>query len=123
MANVIVLAFFALEFSDRIVNRNGQIFYWSTFLFPPALILYAGLLTAQTWGWIVARGVAGLGTLWFLAFVVIIPTADLRTNGVVVPWYGRLYMICFSLAFAAILAGAFRSLGRPDTRTYFSRLT
>lgn len=120
-SNVLVLAFLALELSDRIVRQHGQVFYWTTFLLPPALILYAGLLAAQSWGWVVARGVAGVGTLWFLAFSAMIPFVHLQAGGVPTPWYGRLYMIGVSLGFAAILAAAFRSLGAIEVRRYFGR--
>ena len=51
--------------------------------------------------------------------VAVIPFGGIRGPGGPVPWYGRVYMICVSLAFAAILAGAFRSLGRPEARDYF----
>lgn len=120
-ANALFLAFFALEFSDRLVLQNGDIFYWSTLLFLPALILFCGLLTARLWAWWTFRGVAALGVLWFLGFVVVIPFAKLQSNGVAVPWQGRVYMVCVSLVFAGVLAGAFWSLGRAETRAYFRR--
>ena len=88
-------------------------------MFPPALLLFAGLLAAQRWAWFTFRIAAALAVLWFVGFVVIIPFAPLATDGVPVPWQGRLYMTCVTLAFAAVFAAAFRSLGRPDTRTYF----
>ena len=50
-ANVLFLAFFALELSDRLIQRDGKLFYWSTFLLPPALALFCGLLAAQPWAW------------------------------------------------------------------------
>lgn len=122
-ANVLFLAFFALEFSDRLVRQDGRIVYWTTFLFPPALLLFCGLLTARPWAWWTFRGAAALGTLWFLGFVAVIPFASLQGHGgVPVPWQGRVYMACVSLVFAGVLAGAFWSLGRPETRNYF-RLT
>jgi hypothetical protein len=63
--------------------------------------------------------VASAGVLWFLVWMVLIPFGDIRTEGGPVPWYGRVYMIGVSLVFAAILAGAYRSLGRPEARNYF----
>ena len=118
-ANILVLAFFAMELSDRLVRREGRIIYWSTFLLLPALLLFCGLLTARRWAWWTSRGAAALAVLWFLVFAVVIPFADLQTEGVPVPWYGRVYMICVSLVFAGIMAGAFWSLNRPETRNYF----
>jgi hypothetical protein len=121
-ANIIFLGFFALESSDRVVRQGGNIVYWSTYLFLPALLLFYGLLTARPWAWWLFRGVAALGTLWFLAFVAMSPFAHLQSHGVPVPWYGRIYVAGVSLVFAGTLAGAFWSLGRPETRSYF-RLT
>ena len=118
-ANIFILAFFALELSDRLVRREGRIVYWSTFLLLPALLLFCGLLTARRWAWWTSRSTAALGVLWFLGFAVVIPFANLQTEGVPVPWYGRGYMICVSLVFASIMAGAFWSLNRPETRNYF----
>jgi hypothetical protein len=66
--------------------------------------------------------VAALGTLWFLGFVAMSPFANLHSHGVPVPWYGRIYVASVSLVFAITLAGAFWSLGLPETRRYF-RLT
>jgi hypothetical protein len=118
-ANVLFLAFFALELSDRLVRQDGRIVYWSTFLFLPALLLFYGLLTARPLAWWAFRGVAALGVVWFLGFVAIIPFVSLQREGVPVPWQGRVYMACVSALFAAILAGAFWSLGRAETRNYF----
>jgi len=118
-ATVLFLSFFALEFSDGLVRQEGRIFYWTTVLFPPVLLLFGGLLAARRWAWWTFRGAAALGTLWFLGFVVMIPFAHLQAEGVPAPWSARVYMICVSLAFASILAGAYWSLGRPETRTYF----
>lgn len=118
-ANVVVLAFLALELSDRSVRQDGQLFYWTTFLFPPALLLFGGLIAARPWSWWVARGTAAIGVLWFVGFLVVIPFAPLQSDGVPAPWYGRLYAAGVTLVFAGVLAGAFRALGRPETRHYF----
>jgi hypothetical protein len=118
-ANAIFLAFFALEVSDGLIQRDGRLFYWTTFLLPPALALYCGLLAARPWAWWIARGAAALGVLWFLGFLALIPFVHLESEGMPVPWQGRVYMGCVTLAFAAILGGAFWSLGRRETRTYF----
>jgi hypothetical protein len=118
-ANVLFLGFFALEFSDRLVRQGGRVVYWNAFLFPPALLLYYGLLSARRWAWWTSRGLAAVAGLWFLGFVAVIPFADLRGEGGPVPWYGRVYMACVSLVFAGIVAGAYWSLGRPEARRYF----
>jgi hypothetical protein len=121
-ATILILAFLALELSDRLVLREGRLFYWTTFLFPPALVLFYGLISGRKWAWWVARGAAALGVMWFLVFLGLVPFAPLQTEGVPAPWYGRIYAGCVTIAFAGILAGAFRSLGRPDARTYFGRV-
>jgi xanthine/uracil/vitamin C permease (AzgA family) len=118
-ANVLFLAFFALELSDRLVRQDGRIVYWSTFLFLPALLLFYGLLTARPLAWWTFRGAAALGVVWFLGFVAIIPFVNPQRQGVPVPWEGRVYMASVSVVFAGILAGAFWSLGRAETRNYF----
>ncbi len=118
-ANVLVLAFCALELSDRLVRQDGRVFYWTTLLFLPALVLFGGLLAARPWAWWAFRVAAALGVLWFLGFVALIPFANLQADGVPAPWYGRMYMAGVSLAFAGVMGGAFWSLGRPETRSYF----
>ncbi len=118
-ANVLILAFCGLEFSDRLVRQGGRIVYWNLFLFPPALVLFYGLLSARRWAWWATRGLAAVSVAWFLVFVAVIPFADLRGEGGPVPWHGRVYMVCVSLVFAGILAGAYWSLGRPEARGYF----
>jgi hypothetical protein len=119
MANGLVLGFLALELSDRIVRQNGNLIYWTTFLLVPALVTYVGLAAARGWAWWVVRAMAALGVLWFVGFTALIPFVQLQADGVPTPWYGRLYMICVSLAFAAIMAAAYWSLGRRETRSYF----
>jgi hypothetical protein len=121
-ANVVLLAFFALELSDRVVRQDGRIFYWSTFLFLPAGLLFCGLLAAHRWAWWTARSAFALGVLWFLGFLVVIPFAPLQGDGGPVPWYGRLYMAGVTLAFASILGGAYWSLGQSATGRYFGLL-
>lgn len=54
-ANVVLLVFFALELSDRVVRQEGRIFYWSTLLFLPAGLLFCGLLAARRWAWWTSR--------------------------------------------------------------------
>ena len=122
-ANALFLAFLALELSDRLIRRDGHLFYWSTFLLPPALALFCGLLAARPWAWWTSSSAASLGVLWFLAFLAVIPFAHMETEGVPVPWHGRVYMACVTLAFAGIGAGAFWSLGRPETRKLLGLFT
>jgi xanthine/uracil/vitamin C permease (AzgA family) len=121
-ANILFLAFCALELSDRLVRQDGKLFYWTTFLLPPALVLFCGLLAARRWAWWTSRVVAAVGVLWFVGFVALIPFLDLRGEGGPVPWYGRICMACVSLVFAGISAGALWSLGRRDARNYFGRI-
>lgn len=120
--NILILGFLALELSDRLVRQDGRINYWTTFLLPPALLLFGGLVAARPWAWWTYRGATALAVLWFLGLVAVIPFGDLHGPGGPVPWYGRAYMIGVSLAFAGILAAAFWSLGRPETRGYFGLL-
>lgn len=117
-ANALFLAFCSLELSDRLVRQDGKVFYWTTVLFAPALLLFIGLLAARPWAWWVSRATAALAVVWFLGFVVVLPFAPLHTDGVPVPWYGRLYMAAVTLAFAGIFAGAFLSLGRSEVQSY-----
>jgi hypothetical protein len=118
-ANMLILAFCALELSDRLVRQDGQWIYWTTFLLPLALLLFYGLLSARRWAWWTTRILAALATLWFLAFVAVIPFADLHGETGPTPWYGRVYMAAVTLVFAAIMAAAYWSLGRPEARRYF----
>lgn len=117
-ANLFFLAFFSLEFSDLTV-RHGKFLYWTNFLFLPTLLLFWGLVTTRRWAWWVSRIVAGLGVVWFVAFSLLIPFGNIARNGVPAPWNVRLFMICVSLGFAGVLAFAFWSIGRPETRRYF----
>ena len=120
MANVLFLAFCALEFSDGLVRQNGRIFYWTTIAFWPALLVFYGLVSARSWAWWTTRGLTALVCLLFLVFVAVIPFGDIRgAHGVPAPWYARVYMIGVTLVFAGIAAGAYRSLGGAEARSYF----
>lgn len=120
MGTVIVLAFCALELSDRLVRQEGRILYWTTFLLPALAVLLFGLLAGQRWAWWAWRALAAAGALWFLVFTAMIPFASLHgAGGVATPWYGRLYMMAVSIAFAALSAVVFRSLGRSEARAHF----
>lgn len=118
-AHVLILAFLALELSDRSVRQDGKLFYWTTFLLPPALLIFVGLVAARPWSWWAARGLAALGVLWFLGFLLLIPFVPLQADGIPVPWYGRLWTAGVTVVLAGIFASALRSLGRPEVRKYF----
>jgi hypothetical protein len=118
-ANVLFLAFCALEASDGLLYRGGRIVYWTSFLFLPALLVLCGQVLAQRWAWWVARTLTAISTVWFVGFVIVLPFANLRTDDGPVPWYGRLYMAAVSLIFAGIATYAFHSLGKTDARQYF----
>ncbi len=122
LANIFLLGFCALELSDRLIRQEGRVLYWTTLLFPVALVTFYGLVSARRWAWWMSRGVTALAALWFLAWVPLIPFEDVRGEDGPVPWYGRLYMACMCMAFAGVSAGAFWSLGRPAARRYFGLL-
>src|SRR4051794_6574870 len=44
--NGLFIAFFMLEFSDGFIRSGRSIFYWTSALFLPALVLFYGQLTA-----------------------------------------------------------------------------
>jgi hypothetical protein len=118
-ANILFLGFCALELSDRLVRQEGRILYWTTFVFPPALVTFYGLVSAHRWEWWIFRVLTGVAALWFLAWLPLIPFADLRNDNGPVPWYGRLFMAGVTIAFACVSAGAFWSLGDRTARSYF----
>jgi hypothetical protein len=118
-ANVLFLAFCALELTDGLVYRGGRVFYWTAVLFVPALTVLYGQALAQKWAWWVARGLAAIAVLWFVGFLFVLPFAHLQANGVPTPWYGRLYMAGATVVFASIAAYAFYSLGSAEARRYF----
>jgi hypothetical protein len=120
--NILFLSFFALEFSDGLIRQGGRVFYWTSVLFLPALLLLYGLVSARRWAWWTARGVAAILTLWFVGFLGVIPFADLRSGGEPVPSRGRVYMIGVTLILATIMAYVFRALGRAEARSYFGLL-
>jgi hypothetical protein len=119
VGNILLLAFCALETSDRLLRQEGKIFYWTTFLLMPTLLQLCGALLAQRWAWWTMRGVTTGITLWFVVFLGLIPFADLRGDDGPVPWWGRIYMAGVTLIFAGISAYVFFGLGRVETRDYF----
>jgi hypothetical protein len=117
--NILFLAFCALEFSDGLIRQGGRVFYWTSVLFLPALLLLYGLVSERRWAWWTARGVTAIFTLWFVGFIAVIPFADLHGSDGPVPWEGRVYMVGVSLIFTSISAYAFHLLGRAPARDYF----
>jgi hypothetical protein len=117
--NILFVAFCALETSDRLLRQEGRIFYWTTVLFVPALLLLCGVILARRWAWWAARGLTAMFVLWLVGFMVLIPFADLRGNDGPVPWQGRIYMASVTLVFASISAYVFHALGRAAARDYF----
>lgn len=120
--NVLFVSFCVLEFSDGLLRQSGRLFYWTSVLFLPALLLLYGITMARRWAWWSARGLAALFTLWFVGFAVLIPFVDLRRQGEPVPPWGRIYMIGVSLLFVSAAACAFRELGRAEAMDYFGIL-
>lgn len=118
---LLFLAFCAMEFSDGLVNQGGRVFYWTSVLFLPALALFFGLVLAKRWAWWIARVASALLTLWFITFICMVPFVNLQSNGVPIPWPARIYVFTVTLVFASTAAYAFRSLGKPETKTYFGR--
>jgi hypothetical protein len=122
LANMFFLAFCALETTDGLLRQEGRLFYWTSVLFVPALLVQGGLISARPWAWWLARGVTVLFVLWFAVFSVLIPFVDLRGSDGPVPWWGRLYMIAVSLLFASIAGCVLFALGRTETRAWFGVL-
>jgi hypothetical protein len=120
VANSLFLAFCVLESSDGLVRQQGRVFYWTTVLFFPALMILYGLLSARWWAWWSARGLTAVACLLFLVVVGLIPFGDIRGEQGPAPWYGRVYMVCVSLVFAGTAASVYRSLGAAESRRYFS---
>jgi len=117
--NGVFVSFCVLEFSDGLLRQNGRIFYWTSILFLPALMLFYGQVLAQRWAWWAARIVTAFFTFWFAGFLLVIPFANLRGSGGAAPWWGRVYAATVTLVFASSSAYAFRSLGRAETKTYY----
>lgn len=119
-ANGLFLSFCALEFSDGLLRQGGRVFYWTSVLFLPALVVFCGQVLGKRWAWWVARAVAAFAITWFVGFMVLIPFVELRgSGGMAVPWYGRVYVAAVSLFFASVAAYAFRSLGHAEARTFY----
>jgi hypothetical protein len=118
-ANALFLAFCALEFSDGLLRQGGRVFYWTSVLFLPALVLFCGQVAARRWAWWGARLVTGLAVVWFTGFLAMVPFVHLQSNGVAIPWWGRIYVAGVTFVFAGISVYAFRSLGRGEARTFY----
>ena len=119
MGNGLLVAFCVLEFSDGFLRQDGRVFYWTSILFLPALLLFYGQVLAQRWAWWAARILTAIIALGFAAFLLAVPFAPLRGNAGPPPWWGRIYVASVTLAFVSISAYAFRSLGLAQARTYY----
>ncbi|HEV7402644.1 MAG TPA: hypothetical protein VGO11_06960 [Chthoniobacteraceae bacterium] len=119
VGNGLFVSFFMLEFSDGFIRSGRSVFYWTSVLFLPALVLFYGQLTARRWAWRVARITTAIFTLWFVGFLLVIPFAHLRGPGGAVPWWGRIYVASVTLAMAGISGYVFCSLGHAETKTYY----
>src|SRR5215217_6472371 len=49
--NGLIVSFCALELSDGLIRQGGRVFYWTSFLFLPALVLFYGQLLGKRWAW------------------------------------------------------------------------
>jgi hypothetical protein len=119
--NTLFIAFFVLELSDGLLRQHGRVFYWTSVLFVPALLMFHGLVSGRAWAWWTARAATALLILWFAAFMVFIPFGHLKRGSEVTPWYGRLYMMVFTLVLASVVAAMFRALGSGEARRFFRR--
>ena len=120
VANGLFVAFCALEFSDGLILRGGRVFYWTSVLFLPALVLFYGQVLAQRWAWWAARIVTALATVWFVGFLMIIPFVHLHGGNLRGgDGGGRIWAASLTLLFASVSAHAFRSLGREETRRFY----
>ncbi len=117
--NILFLGFCAMEFSDGLLRQGGRVFYWTSVLFLPALMLLFGLVSARRWAWWSARCLAVVFALWCLGFAFLIPFTDLRAQGESVPPWGRVYMICVTLLMGGASVYAFRELGNARALEYF----
>ncbi|HZV36300.1 MAG TPA: hypothetical protein VFB72_17115 [Verrucomicrobiae bacterium] len=119
LGNGLFVVFCVLEFSDGFLRQNGRVFYWTSILFVPALLLFYGQVLAHRWAWWGARVITVIFSIWFAGVLVMIPFAHLRGNGGPAPWWGKIYAECMTLAFIAGSAGVFRSLGGPEARKFY----
>lgn len=122
VANGLFLAFCALEFSDRLLLRGGRVFYWTSVLFIPALVLFYGQVSARRWAWWTTRIMAVFSTLWFVGFLMLIPFVQLQGGGVKGDGSdagGRLWAAGLTVVFASISAYVSWSLGRAEARNFY----
>ena len=118
-ANILFLAFCALELSDGLVRRGGRVFYWTSVLFLPALGVLYGQVLARKWAWWIGRVITGFFTAWFIGFLLLVPFVHLRGDGEAIPWWGRIYVGAVTIIFAGISVYAYSSLGSSEARTFY----
>lgn len=115
LVNALFLALFALEISDTVVRRDGGVAK-SLFFFPPALVLFWGLVTGRRWAWHGVRwGSLGFALLYFGVSAVACVLQPADRQGPVWVWIASVGVVLGSLLFV----GGFYALGRPSARQYF----
>lgn len=118
-ATILFLSFCSLEFSDGITRQDGRVFYWTSVLFLPFLVLLFGVITEKKWAWWIARGSSLLLALGFIVMIGAIPFGDLQKDGVPIGPLGRLWMVGVTSVFLSVTIAVFLALGRKDTIHYF----
>jgi hypothetical protein len=115
VVNALFLGLFALEISTG-VAREGGVVARSLFLFPPALVLFWGLLTGRRWAWRVARwGSLGFALLYFGVSILVCVLRPSDQHGPVWVWIASVGVVLGML----LLVGGFHALGRPSARRHF----
>jgi hypothetical protein len=115
LINALFLGFFALETSSGLAREGGTIAR-SLFFFPPALLLFWGLVAGRRWAWHAARWSGLLFALAYLgisAVVCLLQPAD--QDGPVWIWIAAVGVVLGSF-------GGFHALARPSARRYFSAM-
>ncbi len=115
LVNALFLALFALEISDTVARRGG-IVAKSWFFFPPALILFWGLVAGRRWAWHLVRwGSLGFALLYFGVSIVACVLQPMDQQGPLWIWIASVGVVLGSL----LLIGGFYALGLPSARRHF----
>jgi hypothetical protein len=114
LVNALFLGLLALEVSDG-VSRRGAIAL-SLFFFPPALVLFWGLVAGRRWAWRVVRWGSLLFALLYLGVsAVVCVTRPTDPHGPLWVWIAAVGVALGGL----LLVGGFYALGRPTARRHF----